>query len=660
MMLRRAFSLVEALVAVAAIAVIGAALATVFQSVGDTVTGGRELSRFNSLATRIEQQMREDIEAMSRDGFLLIRHVSVGATAADPQGTSDDPDVYPVFLAADDPEPRARRADELLFFANGRFETARPPVTESLPNARSSTARIYYGHGVRLPDRWRYPRNVDGSPGAPPIEVTDDRFVGDPFSAAGGPDSDAELRLGGSLASGVPLGERGPNEFASDWTLLRHEALLVEPSGSYVPPAGLANIEILGVSEAKATAEDVLRESAYQIGGQVAAFTPFRTLQVFVNPATNPPVGFDPITARYNLRADVDGNAYSNFAGAPVMSSGLVDVLVGSLNGRYTGIRDVVTRFQVDPTVAAPVPLLPDNFAGVVNLTFFQERFGQRIALDGFLQQENSLYSQQLWMLDALPHAGPSRVFPTPGGTLAQIARMRYDDLAPGWREQLWNLQTGGDAREAALRLADQQMLGSSIFVPRCTEFIVEWSLGERVSDVENPRFGELVWHGLPRFEDLDRDGRIEDLRDAAPEPIVLPYPRVPSPVGSNSTNGEQQSSTLELPFAATDGYKHPPRLFHGPSSGSAIFASADPAVPPGPDDAFDVDQALGTEYDGGIELISAFGYFDPTSPTATDPVVSWPWPKLLRVTVRLAADNDPLNERTFQFVFEVPENGTL
>ena len=650
--IRRAFSLIEALVAVAAIAVIGAALATVFQSVGDTVTGGREISRFNALADRVEQQMRADIDRMSRDGFLLMRHVAVGATRSNPLGLADAPNrrgIDPVFLDPEDPSPRARRADELLFFARGQFSTARSPISDTLPPATGSAARIYYGHGVRLPEEQRYPRTVDGEDTQQfdLIDVDDARAIDGWNPPGGNLRGFSELRLGGSLAAGTQtLGERGPNEFAADWTLLRHAAVLVEPTSSSGSPADNGGTIIIQGRERRLNdaVRRLVSDSPFQIGGQPAAYSPFRTVQLFVDPT--PVGGTDPLDSQVNLRSLVLSNDAYSFAGAPAMASGLVDILSGSLTGRYTGVRDIVTRAQADPATGDRTPYLPTALGsgGVVPLTNWQSRFGDEIDLGDIPEQNRALVAQHLWMLDALPHAGPPRSWFGADRELDLISRMRYDELTPSWREQLYALQRAGTnpaALEAAtMRLADQEVLGASIFVPRCTEFIVEWSFGDRITDQMNPRFGELIWHGLPRYEDLDRDG-IVDATGGTPEFVVLPYPRVPDP---SDASGEGP-----LVGKTTAGHAHPQRLIHGLTPG--LFA-VDAGQGPGD---------LGVDYPGGIELISAFGYFDPTyEPTADIPSVDWPWPALLRVTISLAADNDPLNERTFQFVFEVPDNGTL
>src|SRR4051812_43692171 len=84
------FTLIEIVVAVGAVALVAVGLASIFDSVGKTVTGGRRLSVLNTYGSLIESQMRRDFEAMTRDGFLVIRQqwVDSGAT---PDGVITDP-----------------------------------------------------------------------------------------------------------------------------------------------------------------------------------------------------------------------------------------------------------------------------------------------------------------------------------------------------------------------------------------------------------------------------------------------------------------------------------------------------------------------------------------------------------------------------------------
>ncbi|MEA5614852.1 prepilin-type N-terminal cleavage/methylation domain-containing protein [Nodularia spumigena] len=60
---RRAFTVIELLVAIAIVAIIATGLSVIFGSVGDAVTDGRRASEINRAAARIEQQIRDDLPA---------------------------------------------------------------------------------------------------------------------------------------------------------------------------------------------------------------------------------------------------------------------------------------------------------------------------------------------------------------------------------------------------------------------------------------------------------------------------------------------------------------------------------------------------------------------------------------------------------------------
>ena len=55
------FSVIELVVVIGAIAIITVGVAQIFQSVGETVAGGRRVSGFTQAAARLESQLRQDI-----------------------------------------------------------------------------------------------------------------------------------------------------------------------------------------------------------------------------------------------------------------------------------------------------------------------------------------------------------------------------------------------------------------------------------------------------------------------------------------------------------------------------------------------------------------------------------------------------------------------
>jgi hypothetical protein len=148
-------------------------------------------------------------------------------------------------------------------------------------------------------------------------------------------------------------------------------------------------------------------------------------------------------------------------------------------------------------------------------------------------------------MLHALPQF-------VSGSAWASFDRIRVEKTAPnligwGWR----------DGRATEQQRADQMMLSSNAFLPRCSEFIVEWSFGleqkvepprrtqfDRFLSTANPPApapgkpaptmpgtneplsapNSLIWHGLERRL-LKADGtRVRDLNNLDFPPVAVPY----------------------------------------------------------------------------------------------------------------------------------------
>ncbi|MBK7405165.1 MAG: type II secretion system protein [Phycisphaerales bacterium] len=257
---RRAFTLIELIVAIGAVAIVSVGIAAIFASIGKTVAGGRRVSVLNQYAALIERQMRADFEGMTREGALVIRQQFADV---DQDGRISDPAdrvaVYP-----DEPagHQRLRRIDELLFFTRGEFSSARTPVVPGL-TASSSEAMVYYGHGERLdPISDRVGKSINGGNLRYDRPQTNDGSVGRPYRP--------ELALGAKKVDPT-----NPNRYAASWSLLRQVTVLAPPSGGNqtLPSEGDPQFwSELGLDPVEAL------DSAVQVGGQPAATSPFRTL----------------------------------------------------------------------------------------------------------------------------------------------------------------------------------------------------------------------------------------------------------------------------------------------------------------------------------------------------------------------------------------------
>ncbi|MEM9373152.1 MAG: prepilin-type N-terminal cleavage/methylation domain-containing protein, partial [Planctomycetota bacterium] len=207
------FTLVELLIAIGVLALVSIGLAVIFGSIGETVSEGRRISTLNRSAERIEQQIRADLERLTRDGYLVIAH----RYASEEATGSSEPETLEVALSPRDSRPRERRADEIMFFARGDFVSRRTPLASGVV-ASANEAAIYYGIGQkRVPDLET--RLNDAS-----------NFFFNPFPTDTNLESTRRLSyaplLGVVATGGAPA---NPNRYAQDWALVRQVSLLTTP-----------------------------------------------------------------------------------------------------------------------------------------------------------------------------------------------------------------------------------------------------------------------------------------------------------------------------------------------------------------------------------------------------------------------------------------------
>ena len=592
----RGFTVVETMVTIGILVIVAAGAATIFNTIGDTIDDGRRVAKLNRFAARLERVMREDFESMTRDGFMVI--VNQNAPGRDPDGNDRNVQLAPVDTTDPDDDGRLgrpRRADEIMFFARGDFETARRAVSPEMV-ARSDEAAIYYGHGQkRRPDLTNDPD--DG--------LTDPLLADNLFFNPKVTDTniDENARLGVEASDGIP----NPNRYASDWTLLRHVTLLVDPqsAGQELPREAFG---VVRTGSDRAWLED----SDRQVALQPAARSIFTSLGH--SDATEvPEISTIPEWFReYDTTAT---NAPPIFR-----ASGLVDIATHNLED----IKTVLTALSADrvPTDYWEDPDEPyvPNDPGVVGHERFAQEFWEESGSPGpagateFSNNDDGVDNSDVnrmrrWMIDALPSIWDTE-------TPTQLSRVRYEDVPPRtlFGEDAFD-ETDDGERHQAYAIADQEMLGTSVFLPRCTEFIVEWSYGftnPLITDPTNPRYKRLIWYGLDRWVDANGDGIID--RSANPvEPEI----------------GEDHRVAQGYVFRPTAGLSE---ITRGPSP--KLIVGRNPIIGGGaPNDP----------------EIAAFGYPDSQGN-------DWPWPEFIRVTISIADPTDPTIEETFRMVFEIPD----
>lgn len=571
----RGFTLLELLVAIGVIALVGAGLATIFTTVGRTVSNGERISRFNTTAAILEQQLRQDIATMTREGVLVIRN----------QVTNNNGIQVTVPLRRDGlpAENRRRRIDEIAFFGNGDFATSRDPLHPDWL-ATSRQARIYYGHGQRaLPGTAAdFPRASDSNFNSPKLGLP-------------------------------PGGNSDVNYYASDWTLLRHTTLILPASETRAdfPGRFLSETRWLPpVRAIDANWQTTLANKKHQIAGQPAASSVFRSVaRVTWNACGD---------RQQNYLRYAAVQAAGRETAAPRLASGIVDISTMGL----LDIRRVITTYENKPADVNACGDVERDDAG-----FDREflRFDTNLAGP----QRDALERTHLWMADILPTQSDNSIT-TGGANDPPGVRMRYEPEPPTQLSVLGD--TSISAIEQVMRLADQKALSASRCVPRCTEFIVEWSYGIR------DRQGEYRWYGT-------------SLGDGRTAPIaVSQYPDTTLVNANPNELTPAQVGLLHRPFEGTEGAagRHTvnPKLIYGPTPPTATevqtacFGYVDP---------FYRKPAAATIGVNGV----------PTSVSDPDSV-PWAWPKLLRITVRQADPKDPTVEQTFQFVLDLPTPNSL
>lgn len=609
---RLGFTLIEVLVSVGAAALVALGIAAIFESVGKTVAGGRRVGQFNAYAALLEQQLRQDITRMSREGFLLIRNQYAGIAP-----TSSPPSEPPkVRLNSEDGTGRIRRVDEILFFANGEFTSAREPMHPSYI-ARANAARIYYGHGARM---------LSSDPAYLRPEPYNKPTAGDTRWVLGVPG---------------PGGTISPNQFAADWMLLRHVTLLAGPASTTSYPALPPPATVFTLP----TSHQRLADKGGQVALQPAAPHLFRQLAAQVFPL--PVIDDDSVAIipQY-LRP------FQLYRQNPAFSSGLVDIANTSLSE----IRTLVMRLPARPGLATGYTA-PSSFADASKQPRSDVRYGTGGLLSALFSRTppGDVLLQQDWMNQAWPTqsnpigaqadiGGTAFVDPVPG------ARMRYEETPPDYLGVLG--QSFSKQEEEQYRRIDQSMLTASNLIPRCTEFIVEYSFGQVDSVPSSPTYGQVIWYGLERRADANRDG---DTTDAVDPYVVRRFPykatipgltTAPLNVAYLRADGKVGDGGSSTPLYQIDVSRQ--ELINGVGS-----APTDPVTKP---------------------LTSYFGYVDPTSlggpngalaipppPPGTpndDPAspIAWPWPTMIRFTVTIADAKDPTIEETFQFVIDTPD----
>ncbi|MFO0832822.1 MAG: hypothetical protein U0637_13400 [Phycisphaerales bacterium] len=636
---RPAFTLLELLVTIGAVAVVAVGLAAVFGAVGNAVATGRRVSRMTQYSRMLEAQLRKDFGSMTREGFLVIRQQYADRNNS---GVLEKPSATDVGdgvrLGEADLAPRPRRVDEVIFFGKGDFVTSRPSLPDPSWTARSDAAMVYYGHGERIDPN-------DGQ-------------AGDPY---GEPKLDY-AHIGND--PNYPGRAGGYNRFAGKWTLVRHATLLCPlPSVNSLPAAPM-----YGVPVNTAPGIQLLRDKDCQFRGQPAMSSIFRAInsaQGVGVPAASVVTNPGNLLTDYLWYADdtqtsnpLPGAVTQNFSGttfrSPMLSSGLVDIAT-------TSMEEVMQRLLGSGNAALPDgfdPAVPQTNPGTSTST---------LATPAGLGRTGPAHEVDVahaWMDNAFPAptstidpAATGTPYPSANGSTIQQevspgSRIRCEERAVELLAAVGGVGTNPNQRRyGAYTRGDRLMLPMNSLAPACSEFQVDWTFGQM--DANN----QLVWHGLvpltPPAGGADPNPRPYDDTDAGTRlfydvPLIgLQYPGryyVPErliygndvPAGTTAAGGQIQALTSY--FGQVDPVFNPDNTNTAPTNinGTRVIEFGPPSA-------------------------AGNGSWGDAADSARVRV-PWPWPTLIRVRVTLAdpVDPKPETEQTFEYVFEVPtRNGT-
>jgi len=467
-----------------------------------------------------------------------------------------------------------------------------------------------------------------------------------------------------------------------------------------------------GYSEAGLPREAVA-DNAFQVALQPAITSIFwnaqrldnQIFQVGANPASTQAWGIKPVVNPVWIGFGNDGE---QIQGAR-FSSGLVDVATTSL----AEIQSVVTS-------AALIPNEPVQRFGLTTRWWYYQYLGwdhpqEALIVPGAPSVSSfrkrypftvtSPAQQRGWMLNALPvHPAESRtegeIFDPSYNQRVTSPRLRYEQIPPDLAGSLTD--AGGNQSSTTNRLvtaysaANQEMLTRSIFVPRCTEFVVDWTFGEVFDDYS----GEQA----RQYPDLDRIELYQSIADLGGNPESTPRGRALykkfvwygrdgwtlAPDGQQADLDGDGNRNYDRDDRTTMFYArernetwdrlNSPRRLEDAMKQHNRSARDDPKINQYTDQDFAIIMAeaaaknpehlLGrlpserpddSTLNGRRQIeTTTFGYYvyDPgvmTQNVRDDLVINWPWPKLIRITFKLADPNDPGIETSYQVVFEVP-----
>jgi competence protein ComGC len=260
--MRRAFTVVELLVAVVVLLAVIIATSKIFNTASKVSSTGEANADVLQQGTIIEEQLRRDLERISRDGYMAI-HCTVVANNVNQLISGATAPLLNPQLAAD----AILRCDQIVFFTAGTETSARWAGPGDLVNSgggqQSRATRVYYGHGVQFPELPNDP--TSNPPGSNPNSAVKPIITGVTPTPTGGVPAQVTpwtwfnpltYQLGWKYATSTQTA--GPRVLANQpearqWVLARKAVLLADDGGRpiyYPEPGSLTMAATQGASSA--------------------------------------------------------------------------------------------------------------------------------------------------------------------------------------------------------------------------------------------------------------------------------------------------------------------------------------------------------------------------------------------------------------------------
>jgi competence protein ComGC len=167
--MRRAFTVVELLIAVVVMLAVIIATSKIFNTASKVSSTGEANADVLQQGTVIEEQMRRDLERLCRDGYMAIQCVAVRNDVNQVISPAANAPLLNPQLDAN----AILRCDQIVFFTAGTETSARWAGPGDLVSGgggqQSRGARVYYGHGVQFPSLPNDP--TSNPPGSNPNSI---------------------------------------------------------------------------------------------------------------------------------------------------------------------------------------------------------------------------------------------------------------------------------------------------------------------------------------------------------------------------------------------------------------------------------------------------------------------------------------------------------